>query len=320
MQNHSLWTNRFRIISVKFALLEGCTLIKVVWMMEGVQNLSQIFRWVEICWLQRSQHVIHMLSLSSKPFALNPLRRGRSHQGRNVSSQRKCNHSCRDPQSMTEPLGPFSCQSQGFGFFLVTYLISPDFPVDPRFLSGASGISVFVLLLPTSPAWAHRPFSHAKKSTLKTYSVVIHSTTCFMYLWEVLCNRRTGYRTLFRDGDTSAPVIYQASCLSVPLPSLLQWSRHYHTLNASHHTLHFLWHAIHLSNGPVGCGRPVITYARCFCVSVCICTVMYLSLDLCHLKFCADESVFVLAVSSSLNHPPVHTHFCTLFIVCLCHL
>lgn len=114
--------------------------------------------------------------------------------------------------------------------------------------------------------------------------------------------------------------VYQASCLSVPLPSLLQWSRHYHTLNASHHTLHFLWHAIHLSNGPVGCGRPVITYARCFCVSVCICTVMYLSLDLCHLKFCADESVFVLAVSSSLNHPPVNTHFCTLFIVCLCHL
>lgn len=62
--------------------------------------------------------------------------------------------------------------------------------------------------LPTSPAWAHRPFSHAKKSGLKTYSglvlwrgkTVVHFTTCFMYLWEVLCNRRTGYRTLLEMG------------------------------------------------------------------------------------------------------------------------
>lgn len=59
-------------------------------------------------------------------------------------------------------------------------------------------------------------------------------------------------------------------CPSVSLPGLLRWSHHYHTLNASHHTLRFLWHAIHLPNGPVGCGRPVITCAHLF---LCVCCV-----------------------------------------------
>lgn len=76
------------------------------------------------------------------------------------------------------------------------------------------------------------------------------------------------------DWDTLAPVeIFQhfMGTLVVSLCSKLQWSCHYHTPNASHYTLQLLRHAIHLPNGPEGCGWPVTTRVHLLlCVCLCI--------------------------------------------------
>ena len=95
-------------------------------------------------------------------------------------------------------------------------------------------------------------------------------------------------------------------CLSVSLPGLLRWSHHYHTLNASHHTLRFLWHAIHLPNGPVGCGRPVITCAHLLLGVCCV----YLC------NHCLDRKVHL---KSSVCDPVASSCYpCYWVCLCLC--
>lgn len=79
------------------------------------------------------------------------------------------------------------------------------------------------------------------------------------------------------DSDTLAPVLLLGCflwglCLSVSLPSLLRWSCHYHTLNASHHTLYISSGipSICLMGQQGAAGQSSLVQTAFVCVCLCI--------------------------------------------------